>query len=96
MLQSQRNKQTMDILKRLRQQGAPKPTEAIPLDMAQDMDQGQEQPGPMEPPPEGEEPETEEPSAPAPSPGGIITDMSIPGMGTAQSVINRRKKPVRR
>lgn len=67
MLQSTKNKQTIEILKRLRQQGAPAPT-SVPLDMV----------APEEGAPDLDE---ETPDAEIEGLSAVLTDTSIPGVG---------------
>lgn len=84
MLQSQRNKQTLEILKRLRQQGAPRQGQqgiTVSLDMV---------------PPDGEEeeefPEGAEPGEPSPDSGGTLAELDFPSVGLPKQGKKRKKR----
>lgn len=75
MLPSVKNKQTMDILRKLKAKGAPPPAESATVpDLFADM----EQPEP------GEE-------ALEPGPDGTVVDEALPGVASVKALRRRRK-----
>jgi hypothetical protein len=89
MLQSQKNKQTLEILRKLRQQGAPEPT-TVSLDMT--LGKPEEEDGEDE---EGAEPDFDENEEQARAPGGAgtLADIEFP---SEQLTPTRGKKKARK
>jgi hypothetical protein len=90
VLQRTRNEQTLKILERLRQQGAPSAKGSIPLDMTHPDPAAADgtQPGPSE-----EEEDQEDPEGS--NPGTSIQDNSVPG-SMVMAGLRKAKKDLKR